>query len=229
MAWRFPIRIPKTVDELFGWLRELLPQLEIKVLKDRKIETTETAIAHGLGSVPIYVRTSNPHCIAVIRETRRPDKKCVYLRATNQVVADVRVAAVGQIGESLIKNGGYELPDWDPNADDDIHYDIPISIPVLLRNGLIPRLCMVRALTFPANLTGSYARIHTAPTGDGTVNIKKNGTTVVATAALTAASTTVTLASDGFTVAAGDWISIEPPTTDDTAADLSITLKGERL
>jgi hypothetical protein len=117
MAFRFPIRIPKTLDEMFGWLRELLPQLEIKVLKDRQIETTTTAIAHGLGSVPVFVRTSNPHCISIIRKAKAPDKNCVYLRATNKVVADVWVASIGAIGESLVKNGGYHYPDWDPEGD----------------------------------------------------------------------------------------------------------------
>jgi hypothetical protein len=117
MAFRFPTQPPKTLMELFDRLRELLPQVEVKVLASREIGTTETPIAHGLRQVPIFVRTSNPHCLAVIRKTKNPDDKCVYLRATNKVVADVWVVAVGSIGRRQVENGGYHYPDWDPAGD----------------------------------------------------------------------------------------------------------------
>lgn len=106
------------------------------------------------------------------------------------------------------------------------HYDIPISIPVALANGLIPRVLMVRPVSFPAGLEGSLARIFTAPSSNGTVNIRKNDAAVVATAALIASSNDVVLASAGFSMVAGDWLSIDPPTDDITAANFSITLMG---
>lgn len=116
-GFRFPVSIPKTLGELFERIRELLPQLEARVLPNRLIGTTETKIAHGLKSTPVFVVPSHPHCIAVVKETRRPDQEFIYLKATNPCVVNVWTLAVGELGRSLVPDGGYKLPDWDPSGD----------------------------------------------------------------------------------------------------------------
>lgn len=115
MALRFPQRQPRDAAELYQWLRELLPDLEIKVVENCEIGTQETIVAHGLGSVPFFVRCSTPHCISVVRQTRKADSHNVYLRSTNRCVVDVFVAKTAQLSQTTaaIKGGGFGYPDWD--------------------------------------------------------------------------------------------------------------------
>ena len=117
MAFRFSLQPPKTLQELFERVRDLLPQVEVKVLASREIDTSETPIAHGLRQVPIFVCPGSPHSISIIRKTRSPDSQCIYLRAAKKVVADIWVVAIGSIGARQIENGGYHYPDWDPAGD----------------------------------------------------------------------------------------------------------------
>jgi len=56
------------------------------------VETTETAIAHGLGVVPRLILPGAPHCIAVIKQTKDADNQCIYLKATIRCVVNIEVA-----------------------------------------------------------------------------------------------------------------------------------------
>ena len=91
MALRFSLAPPKTLLELFERIRELLPQLEPKVLHDIPVATTETAVAHGLGYTPQVVYPPLPHCLTIVCQERPPDDKNIYLRASVDCVCDVRV------------------------------------------------------------------------------------------------------------------------------------------
>lgn len=111
MPFRFPTSIPKTLTEMWERLREFVRQLEPVILKNVAIGTTETAVAHGLGERPAWFGWDPPHCIAVVRQTRDPDQKCVYLRATNPCVIDLKFVRGGPFKAS---NGRHDLADWDP-------------------------------------------------------------------------------------------------------------------
>ena len=91
MYFRFSLSPPKTLDELFQRIRELLPQLEPKVLHDVTVRTTTTTVAHGLGYTPQIVYPPIPHCLALVCQDQPPDKDNIYLRASNLCVCDVRV------------------------------------------------------------------------------------------------------------------------------------------
>lgn len=111
MPFRFPTSIPKTLTEMWERLREFVRQLEPVILKNVAIGTTETAVAHGLGERPAWFGWDPPHCIAIVRQTRDPDQKCVYLRATNPCVIDLKFVRGGPFKAS---NGRHDLADWDP-------------------------------------------------------------------------------------------------------------------
>jgi hypothetical protein len=111
MPFRFPTSIPKTLTEMWERLRECVRQLEPVILKNVAIGTTETAVAHGLGERPAWFGWDPPHCIAIVRQTRDPDQKCVYLRATNPCLIDLKFVRGGPFKAS---NGRHDLADWDP-------------------------------------------------------------------------------------------------------------------
>jgi hypothetical protein len=91
MTFRFPTHPPSSLLELFQWVRDLLPQLEPKIIKNMEIGTNETAVAHGLKSVPRFVSHSTPDCLVRIRQTKPPDAKNIYFRASTLCVVDVWV------------------------------------------------------------------------------------------------------------------------------------------
>ena len=92
MALRYPKEPPKTVGELSAQTRDLASQLDkiFTVIRDQEVGTTETAIAHGLGFVPKMAHVT-PHCLAMVCQTKAPDTKSVYLRASNLCVCDIWV------------------------------------------------------------------------------------------------------------------------------------------
>lgn len=90
MAFRFATSSPRTLEELFQRIRELLPQLEPRVMADVEVGTQTTAIAHGLQGVPRFYALK-PHCLAMWCEAKIPDTKNVYVRASNLVVCDLLV------------------------------------------------------------------------------------------------------------------------------------------
>lgn len=116
MPFRFSLQPPKTLLELFERLRELLPQLERKVLLNVEIQTTETRVAHGLSYTPKVCLPPTSHCLAMVCESQPPDSKYVYLRASNKCVADIEL--VRRADASLPPYGGYELPDYSPGTSD---------------------------------------------------------------------------------------------------------------
>lgn len=91
MNFRFSLQPPKTLLELFERIRELLPQLDPWVLENVEVETTITAIAHGMGSVPTFFDIGPSHCLALVAKAAASDSKCIYLRASNKCVVDVRI------------------------------------------------------------------------------------------------------------------------------------------
>lgn len=122
MAFRFPSRPPRNLQELHQWLLELLPQLETKVLYNVRVDIAETAIAHGLGEVPAVVRQPITHCLSDVRQTRPPDAKNIYLRSVVPTVMNIEVvrqSALQGITTSGVRNGGFKYPDWDPLGKDD--------------------------------------------------------------------------------------------------------------
>jgi hypothetical protein len=116
VAFRFSLQPPKTLLELFERLRELLPQLERKVFLNVEIQTTETRVAHGLNYTPKVCLPPTSHCLAMVCESRPPDSKYVYLRASNKCVADIEL--VKRADSLLPPYGGYELPDYSPGISD---------------------------------------------------------------------------------------------------------------
>jgi hypothetical protein len=90
---RFATSVPKTLEELYERIRELLPQIEPKVITNMEIGTSETAVAHGLPFVPGYAFLI-PHSCTMWCHTRFPDSKNAYFRAKNPVVADVVIIPI---------------------------------------------------------------------------------------------------------------------------------------
>lgn len=93
------------------------------------------------------------------------------------------------------------------------------------------RVPAARAITFPANFSGSYATASAAATASTAFDVQKNGTTIgtitFAIAATTGTFTTTSGTSKAF--AAGDVLMIvSPGTADATLADIGITLTGTR-
>ena len=91
MFFRFPLSPPASLLDLFGRIRDLLPQLEPKILKDVSVNTETTSIAHGLKRPPRIVRAPLPHCLAFVCEAQPPDATNIYLRASNICVCDVEL------------------------------------------------------------------------------------------------------------------------------------------
>ena len=108
-------------------------------------------------------------------------------------------------------------------------YDVPMFYPgVPGASALVARLKAVRSVTFPSGLTASQADARVAATGSTTFTLKKNGVSV-GTILWSAAGTSGAFTSSGFSLAAGDVLTVEgPATADATLADISITLTGTR-
>jgi len=94
MALTFPIRPSSTLPELTQSCIDLVPQLQSKiaVVQDYPIGTAETAVAHGLGVVPLAALAS-PHSNVTWWRTKMPDARFVYLAASSAAVCDVVVIA----------------------------------------------------------------------------------------------------------------------------------------
>jgi hypothetical protein len=95
----------------------------------------------------------------------------------------------------------------------------------------ILRFPFVRAVAFPAGLTGSYGRAEVAATAQADFTIRQNGgSPSIGTMRFAAAGTTATFIFPApVTFEAGDVITITAPSPQDgTLADLSLMLKGTR-
>ena len=89
MFFRFSLQPLTSLQDLFGRIRDLLPQLEPKILKDIPVTTDITPVAHGLNRAPRVVRQPVPHCLAMVCQAQPPDDHNIYLRASNLCVCDV--------------------------------------------------------------------------------------------------------------------------------------------
>jgi hypothetical protein len=93
------------------------------------------------------------------------------------------------------------------------------------------RIPVARAVAFPANFSGSYAKAGTAATASTAFDVQKNGSTI-GTITFAAAGTTATMTTAGGaaqSLAAGDVLSIiAPGSADATIADIGFVLAGTR-
>ncbi|WP_213308160.1 hypothetical protein [Paraburkholderia sacchari] len=109
-------------------------------------------------------------------------------------------------------------------------YDMAMFAPgVLVNSQKLTRVNMARAVTFPINLTGSYATAGAAATASTVLTITRNGTSI-GTITFGAGATSGTFSfTSSVTTAAGDVIQVTgPATADATLGDVSITLVGTR-
>ena len=83
-------RPPATVEALWQAVVDLLPQLGRRVLKDKTIGTTETAIAHGLGYAP-KMAIPTPQASAYVWRTKAPDSKWCYFAASSACTIDIEI------------------------------------------------------------------------------------------------------------------------------------------
>lgn len=92
-------------------------------------------------------------------------------------------------------------------------------------------LCVpvARAVTFPSNFAGSYAKAGAAATASTAFDVQKNGTSVGTITFAAAASVGTFVTAAVVTLAAGDVLAIIAPSTADTSlADVGIVLAGTR-
>jgi hypothetical protein len=94
MALTFAVRPSSTLPELAQECISLVPQLQSKlaVIQNYTIGTSETAVAHGLGVVPMAALVS-PHANVTWWRTKMPDARFVYLAASSSAECDVVVVA----------------------------------------------------------------------------------------------------------------------------------------
>lgn len=95
----------------------------------------------------------------------------------------------------------------------------------------ITRIPVARAITFPANFSGSYAKAATAATASTAIDVQNNGTTIgtITFAAAGSVATFTTVSGTSKSLVAGDILSIiAPGTADATLADIGFVLAGTR-
>ena len=217
-GFRFPVSVPASLSELFERIRELLPQLELKVLPNRPVGTTETVIAHGLKSTPVFVVTGNPHCIAIVKETRRANGKHIYLKATNACVVNVWTLAIGSLGASIVPDGGYRMPDWDPAGDalGDHKFSIDSADEAADGYDYAETKIVAGSGTSIANITGTHGKaLQVSATGDHLVKASDTdgvpGTVMRKTINSPTVERTLTVDGDGVEVVAFNTIAQADP------------------
>lgn len=137
------------------------------------------------------------------------------------------VPAGGTTGQQLKKSSGTDYDTEWYSEPFDVHAFYP-GEPT--DAAIILRVPVARAVAFPANFSGSYAKASAASTGTVAVDVKKNGSSIGTITFTTSA--TGTFASSGGSaqsLAAGDVIElVAPATADATLADIGIVLAGTR-
>lgn len=111
-------------------------------------------------------------------------------------------------------------------------FDVTVFYPGLPDAAAIAlRVPVARAVTFPADFSGSYGRASAAATGSAAFDVTKNGTTI-GTVTFGAGQSTATFTTAGNavqTLAAGDVLAITcPGSADASLADVGIVLAGTR-
>lgn len=90
MPFEFPDNPTSTVEELRLDLKNnLFPHIPVRPIT-ATIGTTETRVAHGLGSVPTGVRWF-PRADARVWRSKAPNSTHVFLTASTSVVCDIEV------------------------------------------------------------------------------------------------------------------------------------------
>ena len=147
------------------------------------------------------------------------------LNASNLTTGTVAVARLGTgvpSATTVLKGNGVWTAVYDPK------YDLALSITGKpAANAYVLNFCVVNPFTLPAGLAGSVAKSNSAATGTATFTIYKNGSTV-GTIAFAPGSTTGAFTFSALqSFAAGDFIQIIAPATQDTTlANIGFTLKG---
>jgi hypothetical protein len=111
-------------------------------------------------------------------------------------------------------------------------YDVGIFIPGMTANNQVClQLTAVRAFRFPDDFAGSDANVGTNPAASAVFTVAKNGVSIGTVTFDTAGAPTFATTGTGFeTFAAGDILRItSQPVADGSMANISITLKGERV
>ena len=91
-TFKFPETPVGTLAELWRALIGLLPQVEPRsaTIKAATIKAEETPIAHGLKVAPSFCSAS-PYASATWYQTKNADARFVYLQASAECLADVKV------------------------------------------------------------------------------------------------------------------------------------------
>jgi hypothetical protein len=101
---------------------------------------------------------------------------------------------------------------------------IPSSNYVFLAR-LIPTFSPAATITIPSNCSGSALVATSAATGESTITIKKNSTTIC-TATVAAAGTTATFTGTGGTLTTADKLTIQMGTADATFGGITLSVAG---
>jgi len=96
MPLRSSTQPPQSLGELFERFREVLCQLDRKFYRNVPVGTAETPIAHGIGYVPHGYHVV-PHSLTAWCETRAPDRRCIYLKASVPCCVDIEVCGYGTV------------------------------------------------------------------------------------------------------------------------------------
>jgi hypothetical protein len=130
---------------------------------------------------------------------------------------------LGTANQVLQVNSGATAAVWSSRP-----YDIAVYIEgTTTASEVLLFFVATRAFTWPASLTGSYAKASVAATASTTFTILRNGSSV-GSFAFAAGGTTATFSfSSAITFALGDTIEITGPATPDTTlANIGITFAG---
>lgn len=113
----------------------------------------------------------------------------------------------------------FDVPLWD------LHFFAPGTYTA---SEVLLALVMVRDVTIPANLSGSYGKCLTAPTSSASIDIQKNGSSF-GTISISGSATTATFSTSATTFAAGDVLKIiAPSSADATLAGFFLGVKATR-
>ena len=116
-----------------------------------------------------------------------------------------------------------------PTFPSTVPYDIPLAFAGVPTDGeIMGRLVMVRSVSLPADFSGSYGTIVTAPTASTVITVQK-GVTAIGTITISTGSAFTFATTSGLaqSLVAGDVLTFKnQATADATAADVSVTLAG---